>query len=179
MKAKEMEMIMQECVADFDKWYEEGCKNKVVDKEVLFDAYMDAQISLVKHIQETLCDNFFEDDGKEIKKGEGFSSWLLGAFTRRVHQCANNIIYSPMASSLENYHDLAMKQIKLILSAYSGKQIVNDDDDDGIEGEESEARHRVFDGTISAIAAVKEGILNKAALAKSFRALADFYEQEW
>lgn len=41
-----------------------------------------------------------------------------------------------------------------------------------------EARHRVFDGTISAIGFVKDGTLNKNTLVNTFRALADFYEKE-
>lgn len=119
------------------------------------------------------------DAEEEIPEGQSIEAYLSGLFDRNVYNCARSIVTKPLADSFEAYKELTMKQIRLIMSAYSGKKIENDDDDDGIEGEEDMQRHTVFDSTFSAISLVKDGVLNKAGVARAFRALADFYEQEW
>ena len=88
------------------------------------------------------------------------------------------MLKEPLRDALENHRELAMKQIYVILESYSGKKLSGPDGDDGIEGEEAQARHFVFDGTISAISSIKKGVLKKDAVVKTFRALADFYETE-
>lgn len=178
MCAEEFAMIMKDALDEFENWYATICKNKNADKDALCEAYTQAHIAFVSRIQQILGDGFFEDSDEKTKEGEALEDWLSGAFTRKIQEYANDINVQPIMVSLENYKELTMKQIRLILSAYSGKVIENDEDDDGIEGEEMEARHRVFDGTLSAIAFVKDGTLDKAAVARTFRALADFYEKE-
>ena len=117
------------------------------------------------------------DAEEEIPEGQSIEAYLSGLFDRNVYNCARSIVTKPLADSFEAYKELTMKQIRLIMSAYSGKKIENDDDDDGIEGEEDMQRHTLFDSTFSAISLVKDGVLNKAGVARAFRALADFYER--
>ena len=178
MCPKELAMIMKDAFDEFEKWYAEGCSNKTVDKDALREAYTHSHLSVVSRIQMMMGDEFSEDNDENIADGEALQTWLAGAFERSVQQCAQDINLRPIMASLENFNELSMKQIRFILSAYSGKQIEGEEDD-GIEGEESEARHRVFDGTIAGIGFVKDGTLNKKAVANTFRALADFYEQDW
>lgn len=179
MCPKELAMIMKDAFDEFERWYSEGCSYKDVDKNALGEAYSHAHLSVVARIQQIMGDVFFEDDDEKIPDGEALQTWLAGAFMRSVQQCAHDISVQPIMVSLEQYNELTMKQIRLILSAYSGKQIEGDEDV-GIEGAgaEAEALHKVFDGTISAIGFVKDGTLNKAALVNTFHALADFYEKE-
>ncbi len=179
MCPKEFAMIFKDALDAFETWYNESCSHKEADKEALQEAYTHAHLGIVARLQRMMGDGFTEDDDEEIKDGEAFESFLEKAFLRKVHECASDITMQPIMLSLEQYNELAMKQIRIILSAYSGKQIESNEDDDGIEGEEMEARHKVFDGTLSAIGFVKDGTLNKKAVANTFRALADFYEENW
>ena len=178
MCPKEFAMIFKDALDAFEIWYNESCSHKEADKDSLQEAYTHAHIGLVARLQRMMGDGFSEDDDENIPDGEAFETFLEKAFMRKVHECASDITMQPIMLSLEQYNELAMKQIRTILSAYSGKVIESDEDDDGIEGEEMEARHRVFDGTLSAIGFVKGGTLKKKAVADTFRALADFYEKE-
>ena len=178
MSPKELAMITKDAIDSFESWYKDDCTNKAADREALQEAYLMAHVGVVARVQMMMGDGFYEDDDEKIPDGEALQTWLTNAFTRSIQQCAHDISVQPIMVSLKQYNELTMKQIRLILSAYSGKQIESDDDDDGVEGEEMEARHRVFDGTLSAIGFVKDGTLKKQALANTFRALADFYEKE-
>ncbi|MBQ3825118.1 MAG: hypothetical protein II811_03165 [Spirochaetaceae bacterium] len=178
MCPKEFAMILKDALDAFETWYSEGCSNKEADKDSLQEAYTHAHIGIVARLQRMMGDGFSEDDDEEIEDGEAFESFLEKAFMRKVQEYATDIAMQPIMLSLEQHNELAMKQIRAILSAYSGK-VIEGDEDDGIEGEEAEARHRVFDGTLSAIGFVKDGTLNKKAVAATFRVLADFYEKEW
>ena len=178
MCPKEFAMIMKDALDEFENWYAESCSNKEADKESLQEAYTHAHIGIVARLQRMMGDGFSEDDDEKIPDGEAFESFIEKAFMRKVQEYATDIAMQPIMLSLEQHNELAMKQIRTILSAYSGKVIESDEDDDGIEGEEMEARHKVFDGTLSAIGFVKGGTLKKKAVADTFRALADFYEKE-
>lgn len=68
--------------------------------------------------------------------------------------------------------------ILTILQAYGEKELKIYDDDDGIGGEETAVRHLVFDNVLAGIGTVRNGTLNKDAVVRTFRALADFYETE-
>ena len=92
---------------------------------------------------------------------------------------AEQLLHEPIQETVEKYNELFMKQVYIVMSAYSGKEIKSENDDDGIYGEENECRHQVFNNTFAAISCVKNGKLNKQAVANTFRALADFYEEEW
>lgn len=179
MCPKGFAMILKDALDAFETWYSEGCSNKEADKDSLQEAYTHAHIGIVARLQRMMGDGVTEDDDEKIEDGEAFESFLEKAFIRKVREYAEDIAMQPIMLSLEQYNELAMKQIRTILSAYSGKIIESDEDDDGVEGEEMEARHKVFDGTLSAIGFVKDGTLNKKAVAATFRALADFYEKEW
>ena len=177
MCPKEFAMIMKDALDEFENWYAESCSNKEADKESLQEAYTHAHIGIVARLQRMMGDGFSEDDDEKIPDGEAFESFIEKAFMRKVQEYATDIAMQPIMLSLEQHNELAMKQIRTILSAYSGK-VIEGNEDDGIEGDEAEARHRVFDGTLSAIGFVKGGTLKKKAVADTFRALADFYEKE-
>lgn len=169
-------MIFKDALDAFEIWYKECCSHKEADKDSLQEAYTHAHLGIVARLQKMMGDGFSEDDDENIPDGEAFETFLEKAFMRKVQEYATDIAMQPIMLSLEQHNELAMKQIRTILSAYSGKVI--ESDEDGIEGEEMEARHKVFDSTLSAIGFVKDGTLNKKAVSDTFRALADFYEKE-
>ncbi|MCR5725600.1 MAG: hypothetical protein K6G80_10995 [Treponema sp.] len=116
---------------------------------------------LVARVSALLQDGLEEsgDDDEPARDGEGLEAYLSRQIEQKISAYANDVVYGPMVESLENYHELAMRQIRLILGSYSGKVIKSDDDDDGVEGEKSEMRHKVFDGTLAGIAACKKDTL--------------------
>ena len=178
MCPNEFMMIMKDALDEFENWYREECSHKEADKEALQEAYTHAHLGIVARLQMMLGDGFSEDDDEKIPDGEAFESFIEKAFMRKVQEYATGIAMQPIMLSIVQHNELVMKQVRTILSAYSGKVIESDEDDDGIEGAEAEARHRVFDGTLSAIGFVKDGTLNKKSVSDTFRALADFYEKE-
>lgn len=178
MKPQEFYLILKDAMDSFEAWYAE--EKPEGDKETLQKLYTDVHVGLVARVSAMLQDGLEEagEDDEAVQDGEGLEAYLNRQIDRKISAYANDLVYRPMVESLENYNELAMQQIRLILSAYSGKEIKSDEDDDGITGIESEMRHKVFDGTIAGIAACKKGELSKEGLVRTFRALADFYEKE-
>lgn len=179
MTPQEFVCITRDSFAEFEKWYETEGKNG--DKEALQKAYTAAYISLMARFSKWLDDRLFgnPDEKQNIPEGEAFDFYIQGAISRQVMKYARQLLHEPIQETVEKYNELFMKQVHVIMSAYSGKEIKTADDDDGIYGEENEQRHQVFDQTFAAISFVKDGKLKKQAVANTFRALADFYEQEW
>ena len=178
MNPQEFVCITKDAMDAFEKLYE-GNSDKG-EKEALQSAYLAASSSLMGRLTKWLDDSLYANPEEEvdIPEGQALDYYIRGALYRLARNCAKEMLSEPIQETIEKYNDLFMKQIYVILSAYSGKEIKNPDDD-GIYGEESDCRHLVFDNTLAAISCVKEGKLNKQALANTFRALADFYEKDW
>ena len=164
----------------FEKWYEEhGKEFSESSKKDLKNVYLEAATSLLATMSGWLHDRLLKSDEDDVmQEGAPLESYFQNAIDRLAVIYADEILKEPFRDALENHRELAMKQINVILESYSGKKLSGPDDDDGIEGEEAQARHLVFDGSLSALSSVKNGILKKDALVKTFRALADFYEKE-
>lgn len=180
MNPKEFVAITKYAMDEFEKWYELDGKNKEGSKEALKLAYLAASSSMLSKISIWVQDRLYSSDSEkdEIEENQAFETYIERAIYRLASNLADDMVNAPLRESLQDYKDLVMKQIFVILESYSGKKLSGYDDDDGIEGEEAEARHLAMDGTISAISSVKKGVLNKDGVVRTFRALADFYEKE-
>ena len=179
MNPHEFACITKDAIADFEKWYEKNGADG--DREALQSAYLAAHASLIARFSKWLDDGLFAnpDEPQNIPEGEGFDFYIQGAISRQVMKWARQLLNEPIQETVEKYNELFTRQVYVIMSAYSGKEIKSEEDDDGIYGEENEARHQVFNDTFAAISCIKSGKLNKQAVANTFRALADFYEEEW
>lgn len=178
MNPKEFVSILVDAKNEFENWY--NTQEKDTNKEDMESAYLAAYSTILAKISLLLGDNLYSsNDEEEIPESKAFEYYIGGALSRTVKICADDLLKQPLVDCIEKYEDLAFKQIRTIMSGYTGKKIESDEDDDGIEGAEADQRSIVFNNTLSAITLTKEGALNKKAVANTFRALADFYDSEW
>ena len=105
------------------KWYEKNGAGG--DREALQSAYLAAHASLIARFSKWLDDGLFAnpDEPQNIPEGEGFDFYIQGAISRQVMKWARQLLNEPIQESVEKYNELFMRQVYVIMSAYSGKEI--------------------------------------------------------
>lgn len=183
MKPSEYAAIMADTFKAFESWCEEN-KADSKDKKLL-EAFVGGENLVLVEFGKVAGDRLYSDgdSDEKIPEGEGISTYLKNALDLYVENLSasdsedsEQNAQSLTQISFEKYQEETFKLILVLMSAYSGKEIKTMDEDDGIEGEESEMRHQIFDSFFGAIAAVKSGVMSKEKVARTCRALADFFE---
>lgn len=177
MRPSEYASIIVDAQNSFKDW----CKENNADSgdKNLLEAYMSGLNLALVEFGKAVGDRLYEDnaaDSGKIEEGKGISTYMENCLSAYVERLSEPKGESLTQISFEKYRDETFRMILTLLSSYSGKEIKTMDEDDGVEGEESEMRHQIFDGAFGTVAAIKSGVVGKEKVARAYRALADFFE---
>ncbi len=173
MKPSIFASIMVTLLKSGGEWEKEYSGNS--DEKVMA-AYMAGAMKVI-HTFGQVTGEVLEKDDEEPDSLEIDSEALETYFTNAVYNLCEWYRTKNAAEASDKYNVQTRQLIMELFRSYSNIPDFKEDDDDGVEGEECEGRHWIFDGVIGAIPFIKDEIVSKDGVVRGLRACADFFEK--
>ena len=176
MMPSEMAKIIMDLMEKAQKWeekYDSEPKEEAGSKAI--SAYLAGALHTLAVVQSVTGDPMECDDESAAAESDG--NTLETYITDAVSYACEGYRMRYAAQAYAEHTDETMELILEMFKGYTNNPALKSDEDDGISGEESTARHWIFDGVLGSLPLISSRTVSKDGVVRGLRSCANYIER--